>query len=318
MYKKRRKIKKKVIYLGIGLILFIILLITGILLYKHFTSNEYKLGKIGYSEKEITSILKLDDTYINYALEHKYDDDLIQLTNQKWFIWKNYDKYKDYIKDLEKQPAEVNYEDVITKVNTKTNYKYYTHTEETNMDLGYGILVNKYYSLPNQYAPDDIVDIPTTYSFAGNQIREEVFNAFKEMADAAKEEGITLIVNSGYRTYEYQKNLYDQYARENGEDFADDYAARPDFSEHQSGLALDIVSYGLNMDNFAESDTYKWLTENCTDYGFILRYPEGKEEITGYAFEGWHYRYVGKDLAKKVEKSGLTFDEYYAYYLDKD
>ncbi len=317
MYKKRRRVKKKVIYLGSALIVFIVLIITTIMLIKHFTSNEYKLEKIGYNEKEITNILKLDNKYINYALNHKYDDDLIKLTNQKWFIWDKYKEYKKYIKDLEDRPAEVNYKDVITKVNTKTNYKYYTHTKETNMDLGNAILVNKYYSLPKQYAPDNVVDIPATYSFAGNQIKEEVFNAFKEMADAAKNDGITLIVNSGYRTYEYQKGLYDQYALENGTDFADDYAARPDFSEHQTGLALDIVSYGLNMDNFAGSDTYKWLINNCTKYGFILRYPEGKEEITGYAFEGWHYRYVGKDLAKKIEKSGLTFDEYYAYYLDR-
>ena len=320
MYKKKRKVKKKVIFLGIGVILFIVLIIVAINLYAHFTSNEYKLEQIGYNEKEITDILELDNKYISYALENEYDNDLIPLTSEKWFIWDKYRNYKNYIKNLEEQPTtdKIDYEDVITKVNTKTNYKYYTHTTETNMDLGNAILVNKYYSLPEQYAPDDIVDVPTTYAFEGIQAKKEVYEAFKEMADAAKEDGITLIINSGYRTYEYQKNVYNQYESANGQEYADSYAARPDFSEHQSGLALDIVTYGMTMDNFEDSDTYKWLINNCTDYGFILRYPKGKEEITGYAYESWHYRYLGKELAKKVEKSGLTFDEYYAYYLDKE
>ncbi len=319
MYKKRR-IKKKIIFLGVGILLIVALIITGIKLFTHFTSNEYKLTEIGYNEKEVNNILKLDDTYINYALNNKYDDDLIPLTKEKWFVWTKYDEYKKYIKNIQKQPTtkEIDYQDIVTKVNTKTNYKYYTHTKKTNMNLGNAILVNKYYKLPEKYAPNDVVDIPTTYAFAGNQARKEVFEAFKQMADAARSDGITLIINSGYRTYEYQKNLYDNYEKANGKEYADSYAARPDFSEHQSGLALDIVTYGMTMDNFENTDTYKWLIKNCTDYGFILRYPKGKEEITGYAYESWHYRYVGKSLAKKIEKSGLTFDEYYAYYLDKE
>lgn len=318
MYKKR-KIKKSVIYVGIGFIVFVILLITGICLYKHFTSYEYKLEKIGYNETEIASILKLEDKYINYALENEYDNDLLPLTKEKWFIWKKYDAYKKYIKNIEKQPdGTVNYEDVVIKVNTNTNYEYYTHTKETNMDLGTAILVNKYYKLPDKYAPTDVASIPSTYAFGTNQIRQEVLDAFIEMYNAAKAEGITLIVNSGYRTYEYQKSLYDNYEKVNGKEYADGYAARPDYSEHQSGLALDIVSYGMTMKNFAESDTYKWLVNNCVKYGFILRYPENKEEITGYQYESWHYRFLGKDLAQKVQASGLTFDEYYAYYLDKE
>ena len=318
MYKKR-KLKKKSIYLLIGIIIFIILIITGICLFKHFTSNEYKLQKQGYNEKEISTILKLDKKYINYALENKYDNDLIPLTKEKWFIWKNYSSYKKYIKTIEAQPSKkVDYSDIVTKINTKTNYKYYTHTSETNMDLKNGILVNKYYKLPEKYAPTDIVNIPSTYAFGSNQIRKEVLDAFIEMHDAALKDNITLIINSGYRTYEYQKNIYDSYEKSNGKEYADSYAARPDFSEHQSGLALDIVSYGMTMQNFAQSDTYKWLVNNCYKYGFILRYPENKEKITGYKYESWHYRYLGKNLAKKVVNSGLTFDEYYAYYLNKE
>lgn len=316
---KKRKLKKNVIYALIGLIVVIALVITIVCLVKHFTSYEYKLKKQGYNENEIASILKLDNKYISYALENKYDNDLIPLTKEKWFIWKNYNSYKKYIKKIEAQPdKKVNYTDVVTKVNTRTNYKYYTHTSLANMDLGSGILVNKYYKLPDKYAPTDIVNVPSSYAFGSNQIRKEVLDAFIEMYNAAKSDNITLIINSGYRTYEYQKDIYDSYEKANGKDYADSYAARPDFSEHQSGLALDIVSYGMTMQNFAQSDTYKWLVNNCYKYGFILRYPEGKEKITGYKYESWHYRFLGKELAKKVHDSNLTFDEYYAYYLDKE
>ena len=114
------------------------------------------------------------------------------------------------------------------------------------------------------------------------------------------------------------KKIYDEYKDLKGEEYADEYAARPDYSEHQSGLALDIITYGASGETFDTTDAFKWLQKNAHKYGFILRYPKDKEDITGYAYESWHYRYLGKDLATKVKKSGLTYDEYYAYYLDKE
>ena len=180
------------------------------------------------------------------------------------------------------------------------------------------ILVNKYYSLPEKYAPTDIVDVSNWYAFAGIKTRQVVLDAFKEMFNAAKEDGHTLIINSGYRTYDAQKKIYDEYKDLKGEEYADEYAARPDYSEHQSGLALDIITYGASGETFDTTDAFKWLQKNAHKYGFILRYPKDKEDITGYAYESWHYRYLGKDLATKVKKSGLTYDEYYAYYLDKE
>ena len=184
------------------------------------------------------------------------------------------------------------------------------------MDKGYAILVNKYTSLPEKYAPDDIVEMSNWYAYPDNRIRKDVYDAFKEMSEAAKEEGYTLIVNSSYRSYDEQKEIYDDYESNRGKEYADKYAARPDFSEHQTGLSLDIFSPGANMSNFADTETFKWLSKNSYKFGFILRYPENKEDITGYSYEAWHYRYVGKELAKKVYDSDLTYDEYYAYYLD--
>ena len=313
--KKRRLKKKPVIILSSVIICFILLAIS-IRLYKHYTSYEYKLSKVGYSKDEVEKILKSDKIYLNYALNNDYDKYFVPLTGQKYFIWRNYKNYKSYINSKYKN-SKVDYNDVIVKVNTKTNYDYYTHTTLTNMKLGYGILVNKYYSLPEKYAPDDVVSMSSQYSYPGNSIRKEVYDAFKEMSLAARSEKITLIVNSSYRDYTTQKEIYDDYADKNGKEYADKFAARPDYSEHQTGLALDIFTPGTGMKTFGESDAFKWLLKNSYKYGFILRYPEGKEDITGYAYESWHYRYLGKDLAKKVYESGLTFDEYYVFYLEK-
>ena len=312
---KKRKLKKGPIII-LGIIIFaIIFMFIVIGLYRHYTSYEYKLGKLGYSEDEITYIIKLDKKYISHALKD-YDKYLIPLTKQKYLIWSKYDNYVSYIKKEYKNKS-VDYKKVVSTINTKTNYKTYTHTSETDMDNGYGILVNKYYSLPDKYAPDDIVSMSSSYAYPNNSIRSEVYDAFKEMSKAAKENGITLIVNSSYRDYDSQKKIYEEYEDKRGQNYADSVAARPNFSEHQTGLALDIFTPGAGMKTFENTDAFKWLSKNCYKYGFILRYPKDKEALTGYAYESWHYRYVGKDLAKKVFDSGLTFDEYYAYYLDK-
>jgi len=318
MVYKKRKIKKEVIFVLIGTILIISLVTAGILTYKHFTSNEYKLGKIGYSEKEITTLLKADDKVLTKALENKYDKHLIPLTKQKYFLWKNFDKYEKEIKKRLEKNNKLDYKDVVTKVNVKRNYEYYTHTEKTNIKKGNAILVNKYYSLPNKYKPENIVNVSNWYSYGTVQLNSEAYEAFKKMFNTAKKEGITLIINSGYRSYDYQKEVYDQYKTWYDEEYADNYAARPDFSEHQTGLALDIITYNTSGKNFENTDAFKWLQKNAYKYGFILRYPKGKEDITGYSYESWHYRYLGQDLATKVKNSGLTYDEYYAYYLDKE
>ena len=135
------------------------------------------------------------------------------------------------------------------------------------------------------------------------------------MYNAAKEEGLYLIITSAYREYEFQETLWKKYAAQQGEEWADSIAARPGYSEHQSGLALDIVTYKSNMNDFENTKEFKWLQDNAHKYGFILRYPKGKEKLTGYNYESWHYRYVGVETATKIKKLGITFDEYYAYYL---
>ena len=137
------------------------------------------------------------------------------------------------------------------------------------------------------------------------------------MWNDAKEEGLLLIVNSSYRDYEVQDAVWKEYAEVHGEEWADNKAARAGSSEHETGLALDIVTNNVVMNEFENTDEFKWLQKNAYKYGFILRYPKNKENITGYEYESWHYRYVGEKVAKEIHDMDITFDEYYAYYLDK-
>ena len=123
----------------------------------------------------------------------------------------------------------------------------------------------------------------------------------------AKALGLDLSLISGYRSYNTQKELYNKYVKKDGEEVANTYSAKPGHSEHQTGLAFDIGSVDRSFANTSEA---KWIEENAHLYGFIVRYPNGKTDITGYIYEPWHVRYLGKETAKKVWESGLTLEEY--------
>lgn len=156
------------------------------------------------------------------------------------------------------------------------------------------MIVNKTYSLPSSYYPGGLTS--------------ETSTAFNKMRTAASYDGISLWCCSGFRSYAEQKYLYESYVRRDGKEAADRYSARPGHSEHQSGLALDVNFAGSSFDGSPEAI---WLENHCSEYGFIIRYPKGKEDVTGYKYESWHVRYVGKSLAKTLTKKGLTIEEYY-------
>lgn len=154
------------------------------------------------------------------------------------------------------------------------------------------LIVNKTYSLPSDYAPG---------------ILPEAQEAFDRMANDAWGDGLGLFICSGFRSYSEQRDLYDGYAMQRGVEEADRVSARAGYSEHQSGLAMDINSTDFEFEYTAEA---KWLAEHCAEYGFIIRYPKGKEGVTGYAYEPWHIRYVGEDIAKEITEKGICLEEY--------
>lgn len=170
-------------------------------------------------------------------------------------------------------------------------------TEPTLID---GVLLaNKQHPLPATYAPGEV---------------PEARAAFETMKAAAAEDGLNLTAFSTYRDFARQKQLYEGYTAKDGQEAADRYSARPGYSEHQTGLAFDIGEAGKEQHwasaSFGDTEGGKWLAANAHEYGFILRYPEGREHITGYMHESWHFRYVGKDIAAEIHQKGITLEEY--------
>lgn len=187
-------------------------------------------------------------------------------------------------------------------------------TEEVEMESGY-IVGQKAATEPTFVNGVLIANkknpLPSTYN-KGEDPKARA--AFEKMAKAAMGNGIELVAFSGFRSYEYQKTLYDRYVKRDGKEAADRYSARPGYSEHQTGLAFDIGEKGREdlwlTNEFGETEAGQWLAQNAHKYGFILRYPKGKEEITGFMHESWHFRYLEGDLATKVFEAGVTLEEY--------
>lgn len=201
--------------------------------------------------------------------------------------------------------------------NLDNNYvTYYENWESTANQGSNSMLVNKHYRLDDNFVPDDLIALPTLYSPSNLKVQSEPAKQFQKLCDELREQGMDLHAMSAYRSYDYQKNLYNKYVNQYSVKEADRISARPGFSEHQTGLTLDVATSKHIYTDFDEADEYEWMLANAHRFGFIIRFPQGKEKITGYSFEAWHYRYLGEALASKVYDSKLTFDEYYMLYLN--
>lgn len=179
------------------------------------------------------------------------------------------------------------------------------------------VLVNKNRNLPSDYVPEDLVVPNVRFPFEEfhekKQMRREAAEALEELFSAAEEEGIYLFAISGYRSYARQKYLFDVRAERDGFEAANKLMAYPGQSEHQTGLAMDVSCQSLGFDlneNFGQTVEGLWLKENAHKFGFIIRYQKDKVDITGYSYEPWHIRYVGKDAAKEIYEKNITLEEY--------
>lgn len=309
--KKKYKFKKSILIIFIILIIIMIGVAAGYTYYKYINSDKYLLTKKGYSETQVTEILK-NSKMTKVLLSKDYNKYIIDIMSSKYYLSRNLDNYLDY----KQKNNDKSITDVVAIINVGADKDWYKDPKKADTTKGVLMLVNKFNYLTDDYTIDDLVDMSILYAFNGKQIKSEVYDAFKSMAIAAKKESLKLVANSTYRTYAYQKSIYTSYKNSEGTEYADSYAARPGYSEHQTGLAIDISTLTSTTDNFKDTKEFTWLIANAYKYGFILRYPENKEYLTGYSYEAWHYRYVGKEVAKKIHDEGITFDEYYAYYIN--
>lgn len=209
-----------------------------------------------------------------------------------------------------------------TRINSSTapkdsfNKKQYALEDPTSI----WVVVNKQRPLkPQDYQPSDLVTPELPLRVPGNesmQMRKVTADALTKMFEASKADGVSMMVSSGYRSYSYQKSLYGKYVRDLGQASADTQSARPGYSEHQTGLAVDVEPYTQECDVeacFADTPAGKWVAANAYKYGFIIRYPEGETATTGYAYEPWHVRYVGVELAAEMRSKNIaTIEDFFS------
>lgn len=281
---------------------------------KDFEPNRLK-RYIAYKEENPTLEIHKVVSFVNQDIDTitmKYDTIIDEFFKAKYFVQENLGRYLKYANE-----HNTNVNTTVSYINSNLDYDYYTNTTSADLKKDNLILVNKYYALDENYEPDNMVQIEAKYGVK-QYLKEEAYEAFKKMADDAKKKGLTLYITSPYRSYQTQDRLYNNYSAKDGKELADTYSARPGYSEHQTGLAIDITN-GPNksLDSFVDTEEYRWIKSHAHLYGFILRYPKGKAKVkmTGYQYEPWHYRYLGIDTATKVYTSQLTYEEYYAYYL---
>ncbi len=225
---------------------------------------------------------------------------------------KNKKRYLAYQEEKKDLPIE----DVVMHVNIGIDKPYYTNTKKaTNLNKT-TLLVNKYYYLTEDYVPENLEEISLSYARSGMQLVHEAKEAFETLSEEAKKEGMNIIAMSSYRSYEYQVDLYNRYVETDGKEAADTYSARAGYSEHQTGLAVDVYNKELPYTSFEQTEEFTWMQENAYKYGFILRFPKDKVNITGYQYESWHYRYVGEEVAEYIHKNNLTLEEYYVKELE--
>lgn len=292
----------------------------------NFINNINKLLDLGYKNKDINTFYEKVPKSIDVITSNKYDKNIINYISLDYFKEENLDRYIKYdfidtksVYDTTILKEKYNYEDTVTFVNAYLDKDYYSNDIPLSKDKAskLDVIVNKYYKLDKDYEPEDLTVINSKFASGTQKLRKEAADKFEEMASDMLKENLKIYAGSTYRSYSYQEGLYNRYVKKDGFKEAETYSARAGYSEHQLGLAVDIVNGKWNY--LSEGDKeYTWLVNNSYKYGFILRYPHESEYITGYVFEDWHFRYLGIDLATKVHESKLTYDEYIARGMLKE
>ena len=300
-----------------------------------FESSDYKeeyldnYSKINYHEqkniiKNINTLIKrgYSNNHINIILSHGNDSDVTEFAKKdkvkylEEFYYLDYAKLRYYDKYVEYSTTTGEDEETtVLYINLGMDGEAYKDVEIVD-EFSHTMLVNKYKKLEEDFEPYDLSDIPEEYASSELQASKMAIDAFIEMYNAAKREDLGLVINSAYRSYQTQVKLCDEYKALYGQSYVDRYVAYPGHSEHQTGLAFDIGSTTSRV--FADSEEYKWVLDNAHKYGFIIRFTTKEQKITGFRNEPWHVRFVGKTASEYIYKHKITYEEYYAMFVDLD
>lgn len=330
MTKRKKKMKKAFKYS----LLFLLVIIVGyssITIYKKYEEKhnsfdipirntnkdeiKTKLSSLNYSTADIDLIKEeLNEKNINYLIDKQIDNKLaIDIIKEKYYIDEYLEKYITYSNN---NPT-LDSKEIIARVNSHLDTEFYTDTEKTDDTLGKYVILNKHYYSDEKYKGEDLINVDAKYNLYGYefQLSKECYEAFLKMYNDAAAAGYGFKINSAYRSYEKQISIYQGWVNKDGVKLADTYSARAGYSEHQTGYAFDIRDYPFTNDDYSKTKSFTWVSKNAHKYGFIIRFPEDKEYITGYQYEPWHYRYVGEAAAKYIYENDITFEEYYEYFI---
>ena len=273
-------------------------------------TNECRIYKLGYPIEEARTLAAVltDAQADSLVARQEHDTIAIPVIHARYFIADNFDRYLAYHK---KDTTGAPLDNIIALVNVGYDRDWESSAVPCDTTKGQLMLVNGRHYLDENYKPAGLVTFSRDYSYEDQKAQRVVVDAFLVMQKTCKEQtDAQLMVNSAYRSYQEQIGTHKRNPK--------GYAARAGSSEHQTGFALDITSREHPMRwPFDKSEEGVWMREHCHEYGFILRYPEKQSHIFGFAYEPWHLRYVGKEVAKRIHDEDITFDEYYAFYLDR-
>lgn len=268
-----------------------------------------------YTEEQITKIKKyVSESNINYLINNNISPNVaINIINETYYIDEYLEKYLTYYN----KNKNLSYKEIVTRINTHIDNEFYTNTEKTDTTLGKFVILNKFYNADGTYKGKDLITVDSSYNLYGNSFKlsKECYEAFQKMYNDAKDAGYAFKVNSAYRSYESQVNIYQGWVNKDGQKLADTYSARAGYSEHQTGYAFDVRDYPKTNDDYSKTKSFTWVSQNAYKYGFIIRFPKGKEYITGYQYEPWHYRYCGIECSTYIYNHNITFEEYYEYFI---
>lgn len=284
-----------------------------------FAGQLKNLSQYGYTNKIVWSLLEdgASKNDLLFLLENKLDNDTTapfrKVSGYKITKMLDYiEKYKD-VKDYNYAVNIINYPFIISSNGSPSKNHVIANPEEILT------LVKKGFYLSEDYEPKDLVETDEQYvspNCSNSQLRKDAYEAMVKMIKAAEKEDLHLLLNSGYRSYAEQTRIYQETEEKYGGAYAAEYVASPGASEHQTGLGLDMTSQSVADGKrlvFSDTDEYKWVIANCQKYGFVIRFEEGTDGITGISHEPWHLRYVGVDVARDMTENDWTFEEYCLY-----
>lgn len=274
----------------------------------YYNSNECKINRLGYplDQAQALAAVLSDEQADSLVARGEHDTIAYPIIKQRYFIKSNFEHYLAFHKQ---DTTGLSLSDIVAIVNVSGYPDYEAGPCDTSK--GYLALVNGRHYLDEHYKPDSLEMFKKTYCYEEQKAQPVVVDAFMAMQQECKKQtDAQLMVNSAYRSYDQQIATFNRNERR--------YVALPGHSEHQTGLAIDVTSLQHPMRwSFDKSKEGIWMRENCHKFGLILRYPEKQSRIMGYSYEPWHLRYVGVEVAKRIHDEGITFDEYYAYYIER-